>query len=117
MDPTLVPGSPTPIVECRSPVRSVDDALLLIASCSEQGTDLLLLPAAVLPEAFFDLQTRFAGEFLQKLLNYRLRIALVVPADQAHSARFHEFLLEAGRGMQFRAFSSRDDAIHWLGEG
>lgn len=116
MDPILVPGSPTPIVEYRSPVRSVDDALHLIAACSELGTDRLLMPGSILPEAFFDLHSRFAGEFIQKLLNYRLRVAGVIPPDPAHGDRFREFLLEAGRGPQFRVFSSRDDAIRWLGE-
>lgn len=117
MDAILIPDSPIPILEVRSPVRSVDDALDLIAACSELGTDRVLLPGSILPEAFFDLHTRFAGEFVQKLLNYRLRVAGLIPPDPAHGDRFREFLLEAGRGPQFRVFGVRDDAIRWLGEG
>lgn len=117
MDTILIPDSPIPILEVRSPVRSVDDALDLIAACSELGTDRLLLPGSILPEVFFDLHSRFAGAFIQKLLNYRLRVAGVIPPDPAHGDRFREFLLEAGRGPQFRVFGVRDDAIRWLGEG
>jgi hypothetical protein len=56
----------------------------------------------------------FAGEFLQKLQNYRMRAAGVFPADREYGERFSEFLSEAKRGGSFRAFAIRMDAEAWL---
>ena len=65
--------------ECEIDVRRVDDALELVTACIEQQTGLLLIEAARLPDEFFDLKTRFAGEFIQKLQNYRLKLAICSP--------------------------------------
>jgi hypothetical protein len=102
------------IVEGNSPLSSASQALDLISLCAEHGTDRLLLDTPVLPEAFFELQTRFAGEFMQKLQNYQLRAALVISPDRSYSDRFNEWLLEAKRGRTGRLFTSRGAALEWL---
>lgn len=104
------------IVECVSAIRRSQDALELIAAGFEQGSTRLLLESDRLPAAFFELRSGFAGEFLQKLQNYRMRLACVLPAEDAHGERFREFLSEARRGRSFRAFASRADAEAWLAE-
>src|SRR6185503_693016 len=91
------------IVECTEEIVRVDDALALIAACLESGSTRLLIEACFLPAAFFDLRSRFAGEFLQKLQNYNLQLAAVLPADSYYGERFSEFLAEAKRGRSFRA--------------
>jgi len=102
------------IVSCAEPITSVDDALALIASCIENDSQLLLLDGEQLPPAFFELRSRFAGEFVQKLANYRLRVAACFVSGPERSERFEEFLREARRGRDFRAFTSREDAEIWL---
>ena len=105
-----------PFTECEIDIRRVDDALELVTACIEQDTGRLLIEAARLPDEFFDLKTRFAGEFIQKLQNYRLKLAIVVPADADHGERFAEFVREARGGNGFRVFDDRVGAEAWLCE-
>jgi hypothetical protein len=111
-----IASGPVTIVEARSPLTSIDDAMDLIGACMEHDTDRLLLDSAVLPEAFFELHTRFAGELLQKLQNYRFRTAVVISPDRNYGERFNEFLVEAKRAPFSRLFTSREEAIAWLSE-
>ena len=74
----------------------------------------LFIDSASFPAAFFDLSSRFAGEFIQKMQNYHIRVATVFASDTAHGERFTEFLREARRGQGFRAFADRADAEAWL---
>lgn len=102
------------IVECVDSITRVADALDLVTACIETGSTRLLLESRHLPAAFFDLRSQFAGEFLQNLQNYRIRLAGVFPAEREYAERFSEFLSEAKRGRSFRAFAVRADAEAWL---
>ena len=75
------------ILEYTSPLTSVSEAIDLVAACAERSTDRLLLDSPVLPRSFFELHTRFAGEFLQKLQNYRLRTAVVISPHRDYGKR------------------------------
>jgi Domain of unknown function (DUF4180) len=85
-----------------------------LVRCIEQGSRALLLDRGALPPAFFDLSTGVAGELGQKLVNYGIRMAAVVPDLAAHSPRFQDFAREANRGRQFRFFATREEAVAWL---
>jgi hypothetical protein len=102
------------IVECDAAIERADDALALVTACFENDATRVLLEARQLPAAFFELRTRFAGEFVQKLQNYGIRLAAVLPAPEAHGERFAEFVAEARRGRGFRTFELRADAEAWL---
>ncbi|MDL4821992.1 DUF4180 domain-containing protein [Actinomadura opuntiae] len=58
------------------PVATEQDALDLIGSAF-LGARVVAVPAERLDERFFSLGTRFAGEVMQKFVNYRLRLAVV----------------------------------------
>jgi hypothetical protein len=85
-----------------------------VIGCVEHGARALLLDAEALPAAFFDLRTGVAGEVCQKLTNYGIRMAAVVPDLSVHPPRFREFAREANGGHQCRFFPSRAEAIAWL---
>ncbi len=57
-------------------IATMDDALDLIGS-TYQGAEVVAVPANRLDEWFFSLGTRFAGEIMQKFVNYRLKLAIV----------------------------------------
>lgn len=57
-------------------VATEQDALDLIGA-SFLGADVVAVPASRLDASFFSLGTRFAGEIMQKFVNYRLRLAVV----------------------------------------
>lgn len=91
------------------------DPVAAVVGCIEHGARALLLDAGALPAAFFDLRTGVAGDVVQKLVNYGVRMAAVVPDLGAHPERFREFAREANEGQQFRFFATRGEAIDWLG--
>ncbi|WP_249605336.1 DUF4180 domain-containing protein [Chromobacterium sp. IRSSSOUMB001] len=102
------------LIECLAGVESLDQALELVALCAEHDAPCVLLAEGALPPAFFDLSSRFAGEFIQKLVNYRLAVAGVFVDGAAYGERFGEYLHEARRGRQFRVFDDREAALAWL---
>lgn len=101
-------------LECAEPITQMSDALELVTASVENESNLLLLDGARLPEEFFDLSSGFAGEFLLKMQNYRIRVAAVFPADREYSDNFNKFLSEARRSTTFRAFDDRPAAEDWL---
>jgi hypothetical protein len=90
------------------------EPMALVAGCMEHGTDALLLDRDALPAAFFELRSGVAGELVQKLTNYGLRLAAVVPDLASQPARFQEFAREANAGARFRFAATREEAIAWL---
>lgn len=102
------------ILECVEPIARAAEALDLVSTCFEQRSQRVLIESRNLPAEFFDLRSGFAGEFVQKLVNYSIRLAAVFPSEAGYGQRFREFLLEAKRGRDFRAFSDRAGAEAWL---
>jgi hypothetical protein len=78
------------------------------------GADGLLLTEADLEPEFFDLRTKLAGELFQKLTNYGVRTALVIPDPERHGSRFAELAHEHRRHNMIRLFTNVDDARSWL---
>lgn len=96
-------------------MASAHDVDRLIEACFSERANAALLYAANLPPAFFDLSSGEAGEILQKLRNYRIRLAVVYRADSvAFSSRFGELLADERRGAHFGLFETRQAAIDWL---
>ena len=85
-----------------------------VTACIESGADALLLDQKALTPDFFDLSSGVAGNLVQRLQNYGIRMAAVVPSTAAHSRAFQEFAMEANTGSRFRFFPTREDAIAWL---
>jgi hypothetical protein len=91
------------------------DAALLIEACMSYGVQAALLSAANLPAQFFDLSSGQAGEILQKLRNYRIRLAVICPPGSVTlSRRFEELMREERRDPYFGLFDTREAALAWL---
>jgi hypothetical protein len=90
------------------------DVTLLLEACYEHETNLILLHAANLTEHFFDLSSGEAGEILQKLRNYRVRLAVVTDEDVRPSRMFAEVIAEEKRNGYFHLFPDRESALAWL---
>jgi len=93
-------------------IRSQADVTDAVGACV--GTDGLLLTEADLAPAFFDLRSGLAGELVQKLVNYRVRAAIVVPAPDAHGERFAELAREHATHPTVRFVRSTEEAVAWL---
>ena len=87
----------------------VDDVGPLISTANDVIGDawgheatLIAIPADRLDPAFFDLSSLVAGEFLQKIVNYRLQAAILgdISAHLARSSALRDFVWESNRGTQ-----------------
>ena len=103
--------------ECHSPeqfIRSVQDFLDLLTWGTEHGTDLYLLRDTNFSPEFYDLSTGLAGEILQKVSNYRQRLAIVGSFEMVTSKRFQEFMVESNRGTAVCFQREKAEAMEWL---
>jgi len=90
----------------------------VIGACFEHSTRLLLLYTDNLTEHFFDLSSGEAGEILQKLRNYHIKLAVVLSQDGVHqTSRFREMAAEERQGGDFRMFEDTASAEAWLTGG
>ena len=89
----------------------------LVEACGNAGVDRLVLYPENLPEGFFDLSSKVAGEVLHKLRLYRVRLAVVRKPGLKLSSRFGEMLADERRYGYFGLFDSLDEAVEWLSRG
>jgi len=93
-------------------VKTPSDISDVISACiGKYG--LILTPDDLSPE-FFDLRTGLAGELFQKCVNYRVRIAIIVPDPNAYGDRFSELAYEHQSHDVVRIVPSEDNARAWL---
>jgi hypothetical protein len=93
-------------------IYSIQDIPDAISACL--GVGVLLLTEEDLGPAFFNLRSGLAGELLQKFVNYRIKVAIVVPDPKAHGERFNELAREHRSHPLVRFVSTCTEAIAWL---
>lgn len=96
----------------RFSLRSAADIPDLIGAA--YGHDAVLLTADDLAPEFLDLKTGLLGELFQKVTNYRLPLALVLPDADAYGPRFGELALEHRSHPLIRFFAGEAAARAWL---
>jgi hypothetical protein len=96
-------------------MRGIEDATLLVEACLSNRARTALLFAPNLTANFFDLSSGEAGAILQKLRQYRIRLAVVCPPGSVRfSSRFGEMVAEESRIGYFRILESVEAAREWL---
>lgn len=93
-------------------IRSFSDISVALGACI--GADGLILTEDDLAPEFFDLRTGFAGELFQKFINYKVRVAIVLPDPEAYGERFSELAYEHRSHSVIRFVRSADEAKAWL---
>src|SRR5688572_8733965 len=93
-----------PVLVCDpvgTPVASEQDALDLIGASFGQA-EVVAIPASRLDERFFALRTGFAGQIMQKFVNYRVRLVIVGDISQrtGASTALRDLVRESNRGRQ-----------------
>jgi hypothetical protein len=92
-------------------IRSRDDISDAVGASLGRG---LILSEADLGPDFFDLRTGLAGELMQKFVNYRVRVAIIVPLPDDHGERFAELAHEHATHPTVRFVRSLDEAMQWM---
>jgi uncharacterized protein DUF4180 len=93
-------------------IRSVGD--ISDALSASLGSDGIILAENDLAQEFFDLRAGLAGELFQKFINYKVRVAIVLPDPAAYGERFAELAYEHATHNMIRFFRSKDEAKIWL---
>ena len=96
---------------------SQNELIDLIPVCWELGTNRIMLDSEAISEEFFRLRTGFAGEVLQKYINYGMIVAVLLSERQKIQGKFEDLMLEMNRGKVFRIFTEEESAVTWLIEG
>jgi hypothetical protein len=83
-----------------APIATGQDALDVVGEAWALDAEMVAVPAVRFDPTFFDLTSGRAGEFLQKLVNYQLRLAIIgdITAHVAASEAFRDFVHESNRG-------------------
>ncbi len=93
-------------------IRSFADISEAVSACI--GTEGLVLTEFDLGPEFFDLRSGLAGELFQKLINYKIRVALVLPDPEAYGERFGELAYEHTTHSMIRFVRSKEEAKAWI---
>lgn len=93
-------------------VHSIKDISEAVTKGMEEGG--LILREEDFSPIFFDLRSGLAGELLQKFVNYRIPLALVVRDPFARSQRFGELARELQTHSTVRVFPALDLAAAWI---
>jgi len=94
-------GQPALVADPAGPLlRTEDDARDVIQETFGTGIELAVVPVERLDPDFFVLRTGVAGVFVQKLVQYRLRLAVVgdITAQTAASDALRDWVREVNRG-------------------
>jgi hypothetical protein len=91
-------------------MRRPQDATLVLEACLSHGVRDALVYPENLTARFFDLSSGEAGDILEKLRRFQVRLAIVcAPGAVSFSSRFREILSD-----DLRVFDTREAARQWL---
>jgi hypothetical protein len=80
-------------------IAGADDVVAMLGDVLGSGAGMIAIPVRRLAPEFFVLRTKVAGDVVQKLVNYRLRVAVVGDIDEAvaRSSALADWVREANR--------------------
>ena len=93
-------------------IRSFADISNALGECLGSGG--LILTESDLAQEFFDLRSGLAGELFQKFINYKVRVAIILPNTEAYGERFAELAYEHESHNLIRFVHSAAEAKAWL---
>lgn len=92
-------------------IKSPGEMLDLAGTIDYQdGCNKLIMKKEMFPQEFYWLSTGFAGEVLQKMVNYGKKVAVVGDFSEYSTPSFDAFLIECNRGKSFFFVESMDIA-------
>ncbi|MCG6140576.1 DUF4180 domain-containing protein [Leptospira mtsangambouensis] len=82
----------------------------------DSGCDRFVLKQSHFAVDFFDLKTGLAGNVLQKIINYRMKLTIVGDFSVYSSKSLSDFIYEMNSGKDVFFLNSEEDAITRLSE-
>lgn len=87
---------------------------LIFTVTYENNCNYIIIDKKNISEEFFELRTGFAGEILQKLINYSCKLAIVGDFSDYSSNALKDFIYECNKGNDFFFVESEKQAIKIL---
>lgn len=95
-------------------INTVRDATDLLGNADYRGASKIIVKETNLNPQFFNLRTGIAGEMLQKISNYRKKLAIVGEFEKYNSNALNAFILECNRGNHVFFVSDVESALKRL---
>ncbi|GAB3991446.1 DUF4180 domain-containing protein [Spirosoma daeguense] len=92
-------------------IHTAQDGLDILANCSFQGAEKIILHQENITADFFDLKTGLAGEILQKFSNFRVQLAIVGDFSGYTSKSLQDFIFESNKGNLVHFVRSVEEAL------
>ena len=92
-------------------ITNTDEALEVMVNIYYDDCSRIIIYEENLHADFFNLSTRLAGDILQKISNYRMKLAVVFDESNYTSKSLRDFVNECNRGRQVFFVGDRDEAI------
>lgn len=92
-------------------IASTDDILNFFGDCYLNNCLAMIIGKEDFDEAFFDLKTGIAGDILQKMSNYSMRLAIVGDFSKVESKSLRDFIRESNRRKFINFVSSDSEAL------
>ena len=87
---------------------------LLMSAKYEVGSKNIAISKSLISDDFFILSSGFAGEMLQKYINYGGRIAIYGDYSHYTSKPLHDFIYESNKGRDVFFVTTLDEAVEKL---
>lgn len=94
--------------------QSMLDMLMTIAY--ETGLSRVIIDKENLTEDFFDLSNKIAGNILQKVINYNMKLAIIGEFSNYDSKALRDFIFECNSGKDIFFVEDEDNAVKLLKE-
>ena len=104
------------IINSNEPIiTDAQTALDLLATVNyEDDSNHIAINKEAIIEGFYTLSTGLAGEILQKVVNYRKKLAIIGDFSHYHSKPLHDFIYECNHGRDIFFVSTEQEAIDRL---
>ncbi len=86
-----------PIALLNDPGRTIVDGNAFLEIIFSTSIETLVFSKSNFPDAFFDLKSGLAGEILQKVTNYRVRVIIMGDFSAHTSGAFLDFMYECNK--------------------
>lgn len=80
----------------------------------ETGENKFIISKDNLIEDFFDLRTKIAGEILQKIINYKMKLAIIGDFSKYKSKSLRDFIYECSSGRDIFFVKNEFEALNLL---
>ena len=107
-------GSIAELIHAGTLINSTDDMLDLIAESGMTDAQSIIVFEDQLNPGFFNLSTRLAGDILQKISNYRMRMAIVGDFSKYPGRSLQDFIRECNRGKMVCFTGTIEEALDRL---